>query len=85
MTSEDDHTDEHTQLISPRARIHSVQSDVESILSSHLSRDEQALADTAVGERLAYNDYTTIDWLHDLVRYGPYRKVPIPAYALLHR
>jgi chloride channel 3/4/5 len=33
-----------------------------------LSKDEQALADTAVGERLAYNDYTTIDWLHDLVR-----------------
>lgn len=25
------------------------------------------MADTAVGERLKYNDYTTIDWLHDLV------------------
>jgi hypothetical protein len=42
-------------------------SDVQSIISSHISRDELALGDTAVGERLAYNDYTTIDWLHDLV------------------
>jgi hypothetical protein len=25
------------------------------------------MGDTAVGERLKYNDYTTIDWLHDLV------------------
>lgn len=39
-----------------------------SILSSHLSRDELALGDTAIGERLPSNAYTTIDWLHDLVR-----------------
>ena len=33
--------------------------------------EEIKMADTAVGERLKYNDYTTIDWLHDLVhRYG---------------
>jgi chloride channel 3/4/5 len=38
-----------------------------SILSSHVSKEEQELAGTAVGERLPYNDYTTIDWLHDLV------------------
>ena len=38
-----------------------------SILSSRLSLDELALADTAVGERLSYNAYQTIDWLHDLV------------------
>lgn len=36
-------------------------------ISSHLSKQEQALADTPIGERLPYNDYTTIDWLHDLV------------------
>jgi chloride channel 3/4/5 len=38
-----------------------------SILTSRLSRDELALADTAVGERLPYDAYQTIDWLHDLV------------------
>jgi hypothetical protein len=38
-----------------------------SMVKSHTSVDEQALADSTVGERLAYNDYTTIDWLHDLV------------------
>lgn len=41
--------------------------DVASIISSHLSKQERALADTPIGERLPYNDYTTIDWLHDLV------------------
>lgn len=39
-----------------------------SIVSSAVSKDEQALGGTAIGERLPYNDYTTIDWLHDLVR-----------------
>jgi chloride channel 3/4/5 len=34
-----------------------------SMVKSHTSVDEQALADSTVGERLAYNDYTTIDWL----------------------
>jgi chloride channel 3/4/5 len=43
--------------------------DVESLLSSHLSKDERALhATTALGERLPYNAYATIDWLHDLVK-----------------
>lgn len=45
------------------------EAETSSILSSHFSKDEQALGETAVGERLPYNDYTTIDWLHDLV--GP--------------
>jgi hypothetical protein len=40
-----------------------------SIVKSHASVDEQALADSTIGERLAYNDYTTIDWLHDLVSF----------------
>jgi chloride channel 3/4/5 len=41
--------------------------------SSSMTKDPEATAeevkmgDTAVGERLKYNDYTTIDWLHDLV------------------
>jgi chloride channel 3/4/5 len=38
-----------------------------SIRSSRISLDELALADTAIGERLPYNAYQTIDWLHDLV------------------
>jgi hypothetical protein len=38
-----------------------------SIVSSAVSKDEQALGSTAIGERLPYNDYSTIDWLHDLV------------------
>ncbi len=42
--------------------------DAQSILLSHISKEEQALSETPVGERLPYNDYTTIDWLHDLVR-----------------
>ncbi|CAG8960351.1 hypothetical protein HYFRA_00012425 [Hymenoscyphus fraxineus] len=38
------------------------------ISSSHLSKNEQLLGDSAIGERLPYNDYTTIDWLHDLIK-----------------
>lgn len=45
------------------------EADTDSILSTHVSKEEQLLAATSVGERLPYNDYTTIDWLHDLV--GP--------------
>ena len=41
--------------------------DARSFIGSHVSKDEQALASAPVGERLPYNDYTTIDWLHDLV------------------
>ncbi|KAB5554366.1 chloride channel [Coniochaeta sp. 2T2.1] len=48
---------------------HLYDGDVESIISSHVSKDERALLhSTPLGERLAYNDYTTIDWLHDLVK-----------------
>jgi chloride channel 3/4/5 len=32
------------------------------------SAEEVKMGETAVGERLKYNDYTTIDWLHDLVK-----------------
>jgi chloride channel 3/4/5 len=40
-----------------------------SIRSSALTKEEAALVGSTVGERLPYNDYTTIDWLHDLVRW----------------
>lgn len=47
-----------------------------SILSSSVTKEEQALGGSTIGERLPYNDYTTIDWLHDLVR----RLSPRPYY-----
>ena len=47
------------------------ENEVSSIIGSHVSKDEQALAAAPVGERLPYNDYTTIDWLHDLVSAAP--------------
>jgi hypothetical protein len=79
MPPQDDEADEYSHLLSPRVAAlsgkqkstksnrHQLE-DVESIISSHLSKDEQAFGHTAVGERLPYNDYQTIDWLHDLVR-----------------
>ncbi|KAK3066521.1 hypothetical protein LTR53_017093, partial [Teratosphaeriaceae sp. CCFEE 6253] len=39
-----------------------------SIIKSHVTIDEQKMGQSSVGERLPYNDYTTIDWLHDLVK-----------------
>jgi len=51
---------ERTHFLFPRARY-----DEEA--RSVITKEEGALAGTAIGERLAYNDYTTIDWLHDLV------------------
>lgn len=39
-----------------------------SCVESSFSKEEQAMGNGAIGERLAYNDYTTIDWMHDLVR-----------------
>ena len=33
----------------------------------HSTVDEAALAKNTVGERLPYNAYTTIDWMHELV------------------
>ncbi|KAF2472014.1 chloride channel-like protein 3 [Lindgomyces ingoldianus] len=42
--------------------------DARSIISSVVTKDEQNLSGSTVGERLPYNDYTTIDWLHDLVK-----------------
>ena len=38
-----------------------------SIMSSAVTKEELQMGGSTVGERLPYNDYTTIDWLHDLV------------------
>ncbi|OCL04833.1 chloride channel-like protein 3 [Glonium stellatum] len=39
-----------------------------SIAELAVTKDEQHMLGSTVGERLPYNDYTTIDWLHDLVK-----------------
>jgi chloride channel 3/4/5 len=46
---------------------HEQDDEARSIISSAVTKDEQAMGESTVGERLPYNDYTTIDWLHDLV------------------
>ena len=66
MAGDEERADENTQLLKSHGRLGSIQIDAEAI-SSHLSKEEQALGETSVGERLPYNDYCTIDWLHDLV------------------
>jgi hypothetical protein len=74
--------DEITPLVNPATtHLHAAEyrrksHDAASIISSRMSRDELALADTAVGERLPYNAYTTIDWLHDLVCLHPRLMLP---------
>lgn len=67
--SHDEEAHETTRLLDPRLASLAGRkpSAAVSIISSHVSKEEQELAGTAVGERLPYNDYTTIDWLHDLV------------------
>ena len=72
MSADQEQATERSRLLSYSAngrRLSAIQhdGDAESIISTSVSKEEQALSGTAVGERLAYNDYTTIDWLHDLV------------------
>jgi len=68
MANNEQHSNEETHLLPRDRRLGSlINQDAESGISSRVSKEEQALGETAVGERLPYNDYTTIDWLHDLV------------------
>ena len=62
-------TNERAPLLRPlhRDSITAPPDDASSFVESHLSKEEQAVGHSAVGERLPYNDYTTIDWMHDLV------------------
>ncbi|KAH9870471.1 hypothetical protein IAQ61_005946 [Plenodomus lingam] len=72
MASSSDSSNESTPLLHPRRSPHpqhAQDEEAHSILSSTLTKDEQHLSGSTIGERLRYNDYTTIDWLHDLVRY----------------
>jgi chloride channel 3/4/5 len=62
---------ERTRLLSVASIFNSrYPHDVEahSHISSAVSKEEEALGNTAVGEILPYNDYSSIDFLHDLVR-----------------
>ncbi|KAH6615078.1 chloride channel-like protein 3 [Boeremia exigua] len=71
MPSHPEAASEQTPLLhDPRLSQLQHEQDVESAstISSTLSKEEQQLVDSTVGERLPYNDYTTIDWLHDLVK-----------------
>ena len=75
--ADEEHANEHTHLLRAGKRLNGGrlsiiqhEEDAESIIASHVSKEERMLADQAVGERLPYNDYTTIDWLHDLVGDG---------------
>src|SRR2546421_6616772 len=70
MESDLEQATEQTQLL-PRAANQRRASRIaqDEVLASHLSKEEQSLRGTPIGERLPYNDYATIDWLRDLVRY----------------
>lgn len=61
---------EQSPLLGQARRLSRLQHDQEadSMVKSHVTIEEHAMGGSTVGERLAYNDYTTIDWLHDLVR-----------------
>ena len=71
MAGDEEQPTERSYLLPHDPRLSIRDADTESIVSSAVSKEEQLLGETAVGERLPYNDYTTIDWLHDLV--GCYR------------
>ena len=64
--SQEEETTDRTALLGTRVGCR-CGDEAHSIISSAVSKGEQALGGTAIGERLRYNDYTTIDWLHDLV------------------
>lgn len=66
------------------------QSETTSMVDSHVTKEEQRLAHSTIGERLNYNEYTTIDWLHDLVGTPPRPRapagcmlIPVPGQRLL--
>jgi chloride channel 3/4/5 len=70
-----DHSDERAPLLEPNGheatdrRIRKLHDEeAHSIIGSHVTGEEQKLVESSIGERLPYNDYTTIDWLHDLVK-----------------
>ncbi|PNS19815.1 hypothetical protein CAC42_7782 [Sphaceloma murrayae] len=69
-------SDERSPLLTSNGPVHTRRpshlggrdEEASSFVKSHISIDEAAMGSSTVGERLAYNDYTTIDWMHDLVK-----------------
>jgi chloride channel 3/4/5 len=71
MPSNRETAGEHTPLLHQNRLLqlqHEHDEEAHSIISSSVTKEEQDLAGSTIGERLPYNDYTTIDWLHDLVK-----------------
>lgn len=84
MTQDVEQANERTHLLYFAAndhRLSQLQHDEEarSIVSSAVTKEDAALGESSVGERLPYNDYTTIDWLHDLV-WTPFQFDEEPSY-----
>lgn len=50
--------------------------DANGLLDRYISENEQRLSQAYVGERLPYGDYSSIDFLHDLVRRSSALRVP---------
>ncbi|KAG9186605.1 hypothetical protein G6011_09713 [Alternaria panax] len=71
MASDQERGDERTPLLH-QSRLsqlqHTQDEEASSVIASSVTKEEQQLAGSTIGERLPYNDYTTIDWLHDLVK-----------------
>ena len=63
-----EHTPLNPTVLDRRASALQRDDEASSILESHVTKDELLMSGNPVGERLPYNNYTTIDWLHDLVK-----------------
>ncbi|KAF1816802.1 hypothetical protein P152DRAFT_469331 [Eremomyces bilateralis CBS 781.70] len=74
MAGEQSSPNERTHLLgahsdrTPRRNSRARESEVQSVVGSAVSKEEAALGQSIIGERLPYSEYTTIDWLHDIVK-----------------
>ena len=59
--------DERTPLLSERADSHAAVELDQNVLETGSSEVEQKLEHQSIGERLPYGEYSSIDFLHDLV------------------
>ena len=72
MSTQDDHDADRIHFLPPSERTplinrrYMLNIDAESISAG--TKESRDLTSTTLGDRLPYPNYTTIDWLHDLVR-----------------
>jgi len=59
--------DERTPLLNERATSHDATNFDQNALETGSSEVEQKLEHISIGERLPYGEYSSIDFLHDLV------------------